>query len=223
MLDLVGVQEVRWDGSGTELAGEYTFFYRKGNDNHELGSFFVQKRFISAVKRVEFLNDRCHTIVLSVHGPTEDKTDDVKSSFFEKLESVFDKIPKYHMRILLGDFNARVGSEDIFKLTTGNESLYKISKDNAVRVVNFATSENQAVKSTMFPHCNIHKYTLTSPYVKTHHQIYHILLDRRKHSSVIDVQLFRAADCYSNRCLVVAINLKELNMVEDKEKYRTEV
>jgi hypothetical protein len=26
-LDLVGVQEVRWDRGGTELAGEYTFFY----------------------------------------------------------------------------------------------------------------------------------------------------------------------------------------------------
>jgi hypothetical protein len=33
-LDLVGVQEVRWEGSGTEPAGEYTFFYGKGNENH---------------------------------------------------------------------------------------------------------------------------------------------------------------------------------------------
>jgi hypothetical protein len=36
-LDLVGVKEVRWDRGGTEPAGEYTFFYRKGNENHELG------------------------------------------------------------------------------------------------------------------------------------------------------------------------------------------
>jgi exonuclease III len=34
-LDLVGVQEVRWDGSGTEPADQYTFFYGKGNQNHE--------------------------------------------------------------------------------------------------------------------------------------------------------------------------------------------
>jgi hypothetical protein len=36
--DLVGVQEIRWDRGGTEQAGKYTFFYRNGNDNHELGT-----------------------------------------------------------------------------------------------------------------------------------------------------------------------------------------
>jgi exonuclease III len=58
-LDLVGVQEVRWEGNGTELKGEYTFFYGKENENHELGTgFFVHKRIISTVKRVEFVIDR---------------------------------------------------------------------------------------------------------------------------------------------------------------------
>jgi exonuclease III len=57
-LDLVGVQEVRWEGSGTEPAGEYTFFYGKGNENHDLGTgSYVQKRIISAFKRVEFVSD----------------------------------------------------------------------------------------------------------------------------------------------------------------------
>jgi hypothetical protein len=57
-LHLVGVQQVRWDGGGTEPAGEYTFFYGKGNENLELGTFFVQKIIISAIKRVEFISDR---------------------------------------------------------------------------------------------------------------------------------------------------------------------
>jgi hypothetical protein len=40
-LDLVGVHEVRWEGGGTEPAGEYTFFYGKGNENHELRTGYI--------------------------------------------------------------------------------------------------------------------------------------------------------------------------------------
>jgi hypothetical protein len=39
-LDLVGVQEVGWEGGGTEPAGEYTFFYGKRSENHESGTVF---------------------------------------------------------------------------------------------------------------------------------------------------------------------------------------
>jgi hypothetical protein len=53
-LDLLGVQEVRWDGGGSEPVGEYRFFYGKGNENHELGTgFLIHKIIISAVKRVK--------------------------------------------------------------------------------------------------------------------------------------------------------------------------
>jgi hypothetical protein len=95
-----------------------------------------------------------------------------------------------------------------------------------------------------FPHRNIHKYTWTFPDEKTHNQIDHILVDRRKHSKVLDVRSFTAADCDSDHYLVVvekvrerlAVNkqtshslyterfhLKELSDVEGKEQYRVEV
>ena len=92
-------------------------------------------------------------------APSEEKSDESKDCFYEELEQVCDHFPKYHMKILLGDFNAKVGRENIFKPTIGNESLHQDSDDNGVRLVNFATSKNLVVKSTMFPHRNIHKYT----------------------------------------------------------------
>jgi hypothetical protein len=108
------------------------------------------------------------------------------------------------MKILFGDFNAKVGREDIFKPTIGHESLHEISNDNGVRLVNFAKSKNLRVKSTMFPHHNIHKHTWTSPDRKTHNQIDHILADRRRHSNILDVRSYRAADCDIDHYLMVA-------------------
>jgi hypothetical protein len=133
-------------------ACDYTFFYVIENADHHLGTvFFVHKRIISAVKRVEFVSDRmsyitlrgrwCDIILLNVHAPTKDKCDDTKNSFYEELASVFYQFLKNHIKILLADFNAKVGRENIFKRTIGNESLHETSNDNGVRVVNFATSK----------------------------------------------------------------------------------
>jgi len=91
------------------------------------------------------------------------------------------------MKILLRDFNAKLGREDIFKLIIGNVSLHQDSHDNGVRRVNFITSKNLVVKSSMFPHQNIHKYSWTSPDGKTHNQTDHILIHRRWHLSIPNV------------------------------------
>jgi hypothetical protein len=82
----------------------------------------------------------CDIIVLNVQGPTEDKCNYIKESFYEELEHVFDQFCKHHKK-MLGDFNAKVGREDIFKPAIGNESLHETSCDNGVKV-NVATSKN---------------------------------------------------------------------------------
>jgi hypothetical protein len=67
------------------------------------------------------------------------KIDDMKDRFYKELDCIFNKFPKYHMKVLLGDFNTEVGREDIFKPTIGNESLHEMSNGNGVRMVKFAT------------------------------------------------------------------------------------
>jgi hypothetical protein len=133
----------------------------------------------------------CDIIVLNEHAPTEDKMDDMKASCYEKLEYAFDKFPKYNTKILLGDFNAKVVREDIFKPTVGNESLH----DNGGRPINYTTSKNLIVKSIIF-HLDISWWKDT--------QTDHIFLHWRLHSSVLDIRSFKGAECDTDCYLVVA-------------------
>jgi hypothetical protein len=146
------------------------------------------------------------------------------------------------MKILLGDFNAKVGKEDIFKPMIHNESLHEASNDNGIRVVNFVTSKNLIVKST-FPHRDFHKHTWISSDGVTHNQIDHVLIDKRRHSNILDVRTFREADCDTDHYLVVAklrerilvskrarqkfylkrFDLKKIDNIEVREKYQVEI
>jgi hypothetical protein len=60
---------------------------------------------------------------------------------------------------MLGDFNAKVGWEDIFKLIFRNKSSHEISNDNGFNIVYFVTSKNLVFRSSIFPHHDVHKYT----------------------------------------------------------------
>jgi hypothetical protein len=110
----VGVQEIRWEKGGTERTEDYTFVYGLRNGDDKLGTgYFIHKRVISAVRRVEFISNRmpyiilrgcwCNIIVLNVHDTCEDMGDDIKDSFYEELGRVFDQFPRYDMNILLDD------------------------------------------------------------------------------------------------------------------------
>jgi hypothetical protein len=92
----VGGQEVRWDKGGTVRAGDHNFFDGKVKEHHQLGTgLFVHHRIASTVKKVEFVRDMvsytvlrgrwCNIIVLSVHTPSEEKSDFSKHSFYEEL------------------------------------------------------------------------------------------------------------------------------------------
>jgi hypothetical protein len=104
--------------------------------------------------------------------------------------------------------------------------------------VNFETSTNLIVRSTTFPHSDIHKHIGV-----THNQTHHAFIDKRQHSNILDVQSFGGADCDTDHYLVVEklrerisvskharqkfdlerFDLKKLNDVEVKEKYKVEI
>jgi hypothetical protein len=100
-------------------------------------------------------------IVLNVRAPKEDKIDDVKGSLYEERKRVFDEFPKHHNKILLGDFNIKVGRK------------YILNPQFAMKVYTKLIVIIVKVRGTMLTHRNIHKYIWTSPDEKPHNQIYH--------------------------------------------------
>jgi hypothetical protein len=126
------------------------------------------------------------------------------------------------MKILLGDFNAKLGKEGIFKPTIGNNNLLQERSDKSVRIVNLFTSRNLVVKSTMFQHQNSRTFTWTSPDGKTHNLTYHILIDRRWHSHIFDVPPSRRAHCDIDHYLVFA-KVREKLVVSKQEARKFDV
>jgi len=74
-----------------------------------------------------------------MHATSEDKSDESKDSFYAEIEQAFEYFPKYHMQILLRDYIAKVRTENVLNPTIGNERLHQDSKNNGVRIENFAT------------------------------------------------------------------------------------
>jgi hypothetical protein len=120
----------------------YTFFYGNGNVNHHTGTrSFVQKRIISVGKRVSYIIGHRVRCFSECNAPPEDESDYTMDSFYVELLCAFDEFPNYHIKILLGDFNAKIEREGIFKRAVGSENLHEISNDNGVRIINFVTSK----------------------------------------------------------------------------------
>jgi exonuclease III len=93
---IAAIQEVSWPNEDSLRSGKFTFFYGGAGDTRNLGTgFFVHESILSAVKDLRFVNNRISYIVLrsawydivflNVHGPTEDKDNDVKNGFYEEL------------------------------------------------------------------------------------------------------------------------------------------
>lgn len=105
--------------------------------------------------------------LICVYAPTEEK-----DTFYQKLEEEYDSLPRHDAKIILGDLNAKIGTEERFRRTIGRESLYESSNDNGFRLINLAISKNMTVRSTWLQRKNIKKATWWSPDGVTENQMW---------------------------------------------------
>ncbi|CAG4965960.1 unnamed protein product [Colias eurytheme] len=212
--DITAVQELRWVGDGVIEKPDFTTYYSCHKKNHIFGTgFVVSKRLKHLVIDFQPINERVCKIrlrgrfqnytIINVHAPTEDTDIEDKERWYFDLENICINSPKGDVKIIIGDLNAKVGREKLYRPTIGAHSLHETSNDNGTRLVALATSLNMTIGSTCFPHKSIHKVTWVSPDRITHNQIDHILVDNRHYSNLLDVRSHRGANIDSDHHLVV--------------------
>ena len=99
-----------------------------------------------------------------------------------------DETPRNDALILLGDFNAKIGKEHSNKRVAGRHTLHDITSENGEKSVQLATANNLEISSTRFQHRRIHKGTWKVPRQDICNQIYHVLINERRESTIIDVR-----------------------------------
>ena len=148
---------------------------------------------------------------------------EVKARFYNSLEQNINQIANSDIKIILGDFNAKVGKEDIYKPTIGNGSLQNKTKNNGIKIIQAAISKFFNVRSTTFPHKDIHKETRYSADGRTVNQINHALISNRFRSAITDIRALRGPDIGSDHNLLkvnfkVKLRVKLKRNIMRKEK-----
>jgi hypothetical protein len=75
--------------------------------------------------------------------------------FYEQLERAYAACPSHDVKLMMGDWNSKVGRETVHQPTIGKHSLHESRNENDLRLVDFAAGRKMAIKSTYFMHKDV--------------------------------------------------------------------
>ncbi|XP_008179988.1 craniofacial development protein 2-like [Acyrthosiphon pisum] len=163
----VSLQEIRWKDAGTTKISQTTIFNGECEKGHRLGTgFAVHESIIHLVKEFRDINPRIATltlktdnfymVIINVHAPTDDMEEEEKEMFYAALEDTFNQSIE-DIRLVLGDFNAKIGREEVYRSTIGSHIPHTNTNDNGIKLIDFALGKEMMVKcSHEKTYINIH-------------------------------------------------------------------
>nr|KAG5709927.1 hypothetical protein BaRGS_029969 [Batillaria attramentaria] len=160
-----------------------------------VNSRIITAKFITKKKDIK-LN------IIQCYAPTNDAEEEKKDDFYQQLQTVIDRGGAKDMTILMGDFNAKIGSDNTgYEDTMGTHGLGQMN-ENGERFADFCALNQLVIGGSIFPHKRIHKATWRSPDHVTENQIDHICISRKFRRSWRDVRVMRGADVSSDHHLL---------------------
>ena len=215
-LDILGVSEMRWTGRGRMSSDGKTVLYSGHEDQHIRGVGFVLNRqaaralvgwkpVTDCIVTARFQSPQVKTTIIQAYAPTGDSSDIDKDAFYGQLQDVFDHIPSHDVKLLIGDFNAKISNNcQGLEHMIGMHGSALHTSDNGERLLLFCNINGLCVSNTCFPHKDIHKKTWRSLNGFSHNEIDYICVNKRWHSTVHNVRSYRGADVGSDHYLVRA-------------------
>ncbi|VDP31675.1 unnamed protein product [Schistosoma margrebowiei] len=142
--------------------------------------------------------------IIQCYAPTNDYNEDAKDRFYNRLQSIVEKCQTKDLTILMGDFSAKVGTDNTgYEDIMGRHGLGE-RNENGERFANLCGFNKLVIGGTLFPHKRIHKITWTSPDHSTQNQIDHICINKTFRRTIEDIRTKRGADIASDHDLLVA-------------------
>ncbi|VDP33124.1 unnamed protein product [Schistosoma margrebowiei] len=142
--------------------------------------------------------------VIQCYAPINDYNDDAKDQFYDRLQSIIEKCPTKDLTNLMGDLNAKVGTDNTgYEEIMGRQGLGE-RNENGERFANLCVFNKLIIGGTIFSHKRFHKTTWTSPDHTTQNQIDHICIHKTFRRTIEDVRTKRGADIASDHHLLVA-------------------
>ena len=217
-MDILGLSEVRWTTSGkVTLASGHTLIYSGApneEDEHKYGvALMMTKKAAQCLLEWEPINERIlkarfhskfrKVTIIQCYAPTNLAESDTKDQFYQQLQETIDSSPKRDIIMILGDLNAKVGTNNQNReLNMGKHGTGEMN-ENGELFADFCVQNDLVIGGTIFKHRNIHKVTWISPDHNTHNQIDHICISRKWRRSLIDVRAYRGADVGSDHILLI--------------------
>ena len=127
-VDILGVSELKWTGMG-EFNSDDHYIYHCGQESLRKNgvAIMVNKRFQNAVLGCNLKNDRMISVrlqgkpfnitVIQVYAPTRNTEEAEVERFYEDLQELLELTPKKDVLFIIGDWNAKVGSQETPRVT----------------------------------------------------------------------------------------------------------
>ena len=142
--------------------------------------------------------------LLCAYAPTKTNPDEVKDKFYDDLDSVISATSRTDKLILMGDFNAIVGTDHrTGEEVIGTEGVGKC-KSNGLLLLTKCTEHELLITNTVFRLPNRNKTSWMHPRSKHRHLIDYVIVRRKDKQNVRVTKTLCGADCRTDDRLVVS-------------------